>query len=134
MEETIKLNGVYNFNTIAPNILKARFENMKAIALLNYEQARKYRDVAVLHEMIKGTVSTTLPLNVKDCSFICFESPDKTTTILALEYLINIESVNISTLVININNYTANDYSVIKSALEDLGYRNITFEIKPVNS
>ena len=128
---TWKLNNLYKFNTIAPGVLGNSYANMKLKAMMSYDQAVKEADVLNIHNQIRNTVSNSnLPTSAKSCTFLKFASQDETTSIFALEYLSDVEEVTTQSLIITINNYTPSDYSAILTALNNIGYFDLSMETK----
>lgn len=126
-----KLKRLYKFNTIAPTVLGNAFANMQLVGMLTYEEASKEIDVLNIHNNIRTVVSnTTLPINASSCTFLKFISLDGNISIFAMEYLINVEEVSTQKLIITVNNYTSNDYTVIRDTLLRYGYDNIDFKVE----
>lgn len=125
------LNRLYKFNTIASTLLGTGFNNMKLVSIMDHTQAAKETDILNIHNSIQGILSNTnLPINVESCTYLKFLSGDGSTTVLAKEYLTDIEEIKTSTLLITVNNYTDSDYILLRDTLNKLGFYNIKFELK----
>lgn len=121
----ISLNKVYKFNTIAPGILGATFENMKVVGIINYKEALLFEDIISIHTKVTTTVTNvSLPMDYQDCTYVKFENGSGLTKILALEYIQADSIVEIQTkkLIITINNFSDQDPTIVSNALKDLGY------------
>lgn len=121
------LKKSYNFSTLAPTILGNEYENMKVKAILDSDGALKYRDIATLHQTIKG-VMTNLPSSITDLTYILFVNQNDEELVLALEYINTdsikeVASVNIRIDVMNTN---TEDIAILTSRLKELGYINFT--------
>jgi len=121
-----ELNKVYNFNTLAPNILGASFTNMKVKGIMTATEAMKYRDIYTLHNNLLTTISG-LPTNINDLTFVLFSNLDGTDLVLANEYIdtFTVVVVNTTNIRIDVLNTTTNDISILRTRLLELGYSNI---------
>lgn len=127
MATEFKIKGIFNFTTKAPAILGNSFTNMRVKGIMDFEEGVKYRDIATLHSTVKPTIGGIAD-DVKDLTFILFETLDGEDVLLAKEYInadsvAQVQSVNIRA---EINNVTTEDISIIKTKLQELGYSNVT--------
>lgn len=121
-----QINKVYNFNTLAPDILGSRYEGFKVKSMMTAEEAMKYRDIYTLHQNLVPAI-TGLPINAGDCVFMLLESKDKETTILAIEYIdpasiTLVETINIRVELLDVS---TDDLAVVTSRFKELGYTNM---------
>lgn len=124
-----RINKIYNFNTLASNILGGAYSEMCVKAMLSAQEAIKYRDITTLHESMINEIPG-IPTNPSDCTFILFESKDCESVVLAIEYIDLKTVAEASTLNIRIElpNLTISDNNIIRGVLLELGYSdfNIT--------
>lgn len=121
-----KIKGIYNFSTKASAILGNQFTNMRVKGIIDFEEAVKYRDVATLHATVKPSIPGIVD-DVKDLTFVLFETIDGDDLLLAKEYInaesiVQVQTVNIRAEVTNV---TTEDLNIIKTKLTELGYPNV---------
>lgn len=135
----LSINKRYSFNTLAPTVLGATYENVKVIGILSLESALKVQDVVTQYETLKDFISN-LPDDPNVCTFIVFEKVtttdaeeniDRETIILAYEYIdINtIKEVNRVNLRVDIFDATTEDMAIVSTRLKELGYANFKVTI-----
>lgn len=133
MAVTMKINGVYSFNTIAPTILQSEYKNMTLVGIMTGTEAAAHEDVYVIHNTIRSRIANAnVPVSVADLTYYKFKTANGDYKYLASEYLTGIQEVSTKSLVITIGNYTQSDYLLVKDALRSLGFENLTFELKNV--
>lgn len=125
----MKIKGIYNFATKSPAILGNQFTNMKVRGIMDFEEGVKYRDIATLHSTVKSSIPGIAD-DVKDLTFILFETLDGENVLLAKEYInadsvVQVQTVNVRA---EINNVTTEDITIIKTKLQELGYTNFTVD------
>lgn len=118
-----KLNKLYNFTTIAPEILGGSYTNMKVVGIVTSEEARKFRDIYTLHEQMKRSLDQDL--SVTDLTYIVFESGNR-KEVFALEYIMlqSIVEVKKIKIVIEIPDANTEDIAILQEKLTELGYYN----------
>lgn len=127
------LNQFYNFNTLAPGILPASYTNVKVLAIVGYDVANMYANV----NAIAASVAPVLPtINNKDPSlynYVIFETSNSNKTILALDWidLVSVSSTTSVTTDFTVSNITLDDNNIIRQALIQMGYNNISVTNKP---
>jgi len=123
--DKIKINRVYNFDTLAPSILGTTYKDMKVKAILSANEAIKYRDIYTLHNNLT-TAILGLPQDVGDCTYVLFEDRDNKKTVLALEYIDPFTITEVVTTNVRVELYNTDnlDVSVLRTRLLELGYNN----------
>lgn len=129
------LNNVYSFTTKAPGLLNLRYEKVKLVSILNYEQALKV-------ENISGLWASIYPLLTNDGANVIQNNPNAYNyynfNIGANVYFpiaepwVNVNSIKlVESIVLNINLYgldSMSDVSDIIDTLKSSGYTNFTTE------
>ena len=123
--EDIRINKIYNFNTLAPSILGTTYKNMKVKAIMSANEAIKHRDIYTLHNNLT-TAILGLPQDVGDCTYVLFEDRDGNQTVLALEYIDPYTITEVVTTNVRVELYNTDDLdvSVLRTRLLELGYNN----------
>jgi len=116
----------YNFNTLAPSILGARYENMKVVSILDISDAMKIENVISKHANLL-TIIDNLPKDPGDCDFISFMNSSGDIVLLANEYIDqnSIEVVTTFDLNLTIPNVTTEDTALVMAILKQHGYNNV---------
>lgn len=124
-----ELKKSYNFNikSEAAGIIGEKYKLAKIKGIITSEEAVKYTDIATMHETLKPLI-TTLPDSVNDLSYVLFETQDGDQKVLALEYIdvntiVEVKSINLRAQILGVS---TDDIAIIKSALSELGYANVT--------
>lgn len=123
---SFRINKVYNFNTLAPNILGSYYSLMKVKSILSADKAAKIEDVYNLNSKLVSVIPG-LSNDPSDNEYILFENSDGTERIFAYEWL-NEETITEATntnIKVTIANRDTTDVAVIKQALIALGYTNL---------
>ncbi len=132
------VGAVYNFNTIAPAILQASYQNAKLIAKGDYDLAISYANINALQANIYPILinqpngTSTYPNNPKAYEYYIFKLPSNIIIALQSSWIVPgsvVEVVGISlTITVNgLNSY--NDSTKILNAIAMLGYTNISSNI-----
>lgn len=126
----VQLNKRYDFVTLAPTELGGSFRSMKVQAILTADKAVNYRDIHTLHEKMKRYL--TQDYNIEDLTFVLFESVNKSTVLIPLEYIDKDSVVEVEQLklVIEIPNANTTDISIVADKLTELGFKNCKIEYK----
>jgi hypothetical protein len=100
---------------------------MAVKAILNADEAIKYRDIVTLHEKMKVAVSG-LPNSVKDCTFYLLENTSGDRIVLANEYIDQSTVTLVTSVTINISvfNSLTTDVAILRARLQELGYTNFS--------
>ncbi len=120
------INSVYKFNTLAPSILGEEYTLMKVKSIMSSEEAIKFRDVHMLNKQLL-TLIPGLSSNANDNAYVLFENNDGMKVLFANEW-INQDSIEV---VVNINvridiaDIDNSDMIIMKTALLELGYKNL---------
>ncbi|MCI4437749.1 MAG: hypothetical protein JHC33_13165 [Ignisphaera sp.] len=123
----MNINNTYSFFTLSPTILGTQYTNMAVKAILNADEAIKYRDIVTLHEKMKVAVSG-LPNSVKDCTFYLLENTSGDRIVLANEYIDQSTVTLVTSVTINISvfNSLTTDVAILRARLQELGYTNFS--------
>jgi len=125
---SFSINKSYNITTLAPTLLGGEYKNIKVKAILSASEAVQYRDIYTLHQSVTNIVDS-LPQKVSDCSYVLFELSDenKTSLLLANEYIDPYTIVEVNTVNIGIKIYDNNSKNIalIRSTLKEVGITNM---------
>jgi len=120
----------YNFTTIAPVTLGQTYNNVKAIANVDFNIAIKFSDVISIREAIIQETSAEL-LNPRDVLYTMFETMDGKTVVLANDWIVpsSIIAIDQVDAIFTIRNITNEDAINIKNMIAALGYK-VDVELK----
>ena len=123
---SFSINKVYNFNTLAPDILGDRYEDFKVLAMMTADEAMKYRDIYTLHQNLVPVI-TGLPVNAGDCVFMLLENKDGETTVLAIEYIdpVSVRLVTTINIRVELLDVSTDDLAIVTARFKELGYTNM---------
>ena len=127
------LGMVYSFNSLAPAILGANFQNVTLKAIMDYDTAMKFSNIALTNKTILPILPAGTPADPTAYQFLRFQTTIGSTIILAYPW-IDITSVVVSAgIKINValNNVGLPDVTKITNALNLMGYTN--FQITTTN-
>lgn len=132
MADTLQLNKIFTFNTLAPAILGAQIKNAKLIGIVDYTTANNYMNVDVQFRAVYPALPANTPNRPEMCTYYRFRSESGEPIILADQWIDTntvtlVEHVNLQ---VNIANASLSDVSTIRDALNALGIAS--FEIKQV--
>lgn len=127
-----ELDGVYNFNTLAPAILGADFKRVTVLAILNYAVATNYINIESNHVNIYPYLPVGTVNDPKTYQYLLIRTQTGENTVLALPW------INISTVVkvtskvisITVNDANVDDSVKIRDSLILLGYSDFSITIK----
>lgn len=127
-----ELDGVYNFNTLAPAILGADFKRVTVLAILNYTVATNYINIESNHVNIYPYLPVGTVNDPKTYQYLLIRTQTGENTVLALPW------INISTVVkvtskvisITVNDANVDDSVKIRDSLILLGYSDFSITIK----
>lgn len=124
---TFELSKTYDLTvkSTLQSVLGTSYKLMKVKGILTADQAVKFSDIATMHEQLR-TLDTDLPTSVANLTYILFETINKDQVVYPDIYFSDatvVESVNIR---VDIPGRSTADWSIIESALKELGYTNIT--------
>lgn len=135
---SFSVGAVYNFNTIAPAILQASYQNAKLIAKGDYDLAISYANINALQAniypiLINQTNGTSsYPNDPKAYEYYIFKLPSNIIVALQSSWIIpgSVEEVVGISLTVTINGLNSyNDSTKILNAIALLGYTNISSNI-----
>lgn len=127
----MQIGKTYTFNTVAPAILGAIVKNAKLISILDYTTALALDNIDIKYKSIFPLLPSGTPPDPASSIFYRFISESGEKIILADVWIsestiVVVDFINIQ---VNIMNAALTDITVIKDALNALGY---TFNIKQI--
>lgn len=119
---------MYSFNTLAPAVLGASFLNVTLKAILDYNTAMKFNNVAQQNQVILPILPAGTPTDPSKYVYLLFSTQTGTTVILAYNWIdpssiSDSQSISISIVV---NGVGTADITTISNALNLMGYTNFT--------
>ena len=120
------LGMVYSFNSLAPAILGANFQNVTLKAIMDYDTAMKFSNIALTNKTILPILPAGTPIDPAVYQFLRFQTTIGTIIILAYPW-IDITSIVISVGIkinVAINNVGLPDVIKITNSLNLMGYTN----------
>lgn len=127
VNDTFNMGERYDVVTIAPTVLKERYDNVKVVGRVGMDAAMQYMDVLTLHSNVRIATSgsITLPDTPQDFTYILFKKDDSNLIIpLALEYMSTVSKVAKKDLKVTISAIGDDDIKLIVTTLDALGYTN----------
>ncbi len=123
------IGQTYTFNTLAPAILGANFQNVKLVAILDYNTAMKFNNVAQQNQVILPLLPKGTPTDPSQYVYLLFSTQSNTTVLLAYNWIdpSSIAQSQSISLNITVNNVGTPDITTISNALSLMGYT--TFKI-----
>ena len=121
---------VYNFTTLAPEVLGEVYKNMKVKkGSIGLEDAVRYGNVIDLNTKLKIFIPN-LP-KPSDDEYVLFETVTGEEVILSYSWidLSSIQQTSVVNLTISITNIDLSDKQMIENTLRSLGYNNITMTV-----
>ena len=119
MAYNFQINGKYTFNTLAPNILGAKFENVTLTAILDYHMANSYANVNIKH----AEIFPLLPAGTsKDCTsyqYFVFKTQANEKIVLANVWIDepSITQISLKTITLTFSNVPLSRLDQINEAL-----------------
>ncbi len=130
MAYNFKPRGVYSFDTLAPGVLPASFNNATVLGVIDYEMASSLVDVMAIHVNVRPHLPEGTPDSPEDLDFIQIKQGTE-KTVLAIAW-INEASiqrrVSLSARAL-IEDVTADDLLRIREALVSNGFDKIKLEL-----
>ena len=121
----------YSFDTIAPTFIGSRYTDMKLIDILSFESAIIRRsDLVTINQQIKDNIVIAAELRATDLTYLDFQDSSGKRIVLAKEWIDANGFVDITlaggyqNVLINIQNASADDLSVISNAIRSVGSWN----------
>jgi hypothetical protein len=127
------LGSTYTFNTLAPAILGSNFENVILKAIMDYDTAMNFSNVALTNKTIYPLLPTGTPSDPTQYQYYKFLTSIGTSIILASPWIDNTSVTLSSGIIIHVavNNVGIPDIARIQNALSFMGYTN--FQITSTN-
>lgn len=121
------LNRTYNFSLYPNSVIGSSFNNLKVLAILDYNNAIKYSNIELINRQIKPYLPPGTPTNHFNYTYYLFNYKDK-DLVIAEEWIIpsSIEEVTTTSVTIRLNNISTYQYNLIRDQLRLLG---ISFDI-----
>lgn len=127
---TMQINGVYNFETLAPAVLGAEFKNAKVLAIMSFATASKETDIPALHYNVVSFLNLGTPTDYTKYTYLQIISETGAKTILALEWIRATSIVKVSKRMVSFSveiNDTV-DISRITNAIVQNGFPSVTVQ------
>ena len=131
--KNLELYARYNFNTIAPSILRGPYEKMKLIAICTAQEAMKYDDVYTTHKQMERYVQD---ISVEDLHYLIFQysTNNEEKVCIPLEYiqtesLVKVEGIKIY---IEVPDAQMSDLALVQDALISVGISNAVIRSKTI--
>jgi hypothetical protein len=127
VNDSFNIGERYDVVTIAPTVLKERYDNVKVVGKVGMEAAMQYMDVLTLHSNVKISTSGSVTLDdtPHNYTYVLFKKDSSNLIIpLALEYMSSVNKVSKKTMTIVIDDIDDNDAVLISNTLDALGYTN----------
>lgn len=124
------INKHYSFNTYAPSVLGASYDNVKLVGILDYSSAIKIKNVEQLHRQVYPYLIPGTPSDSSSYVYYHFKKGDL-DIVLASYWILDSSVVEVTSININVTVFDAKitDVDIIRSQLNLLGF---TFDIKIV--
>lgn len=118
----LKLGSKYKVEILSNCVptFDASYDELTLKAILSYEEALKVDDVTSKYQSIKS--SGSINVNIRDLIFYKFTTLSGNTIVIADAYMSKATSITTMHLTIEIPSINDTDFSLIKKALDDLGY------------
>lgn len=125
------INKRYNFITLAPPILGAKFNNVKVIGVYSFKEAiNKRLDLPTINSQIFTALNQNPIPDPKDLVWVEFETDKEIPLIMATAW-IDPNSITLSNNLGNLNmtveSITDTDVNKITKLLRDMGYTKLTY-------
>ncbi len=126
------VGNTYSFNTLAPAVLGASFNNAKVIGVVGYEVAITMMNVDLKQRTIYPLLPSGTPSDPSKYTYLMLQTESNIKVVIAVEWIdINtVALVDSVTLEIIIPNVVSTDANEIRSMLTLLGYSGYTITTK----
>lgn len=127
---TFELSKTYNLEvkTALIPVLGSSYKLMKVKGILSADQAVKFSDIATMHEQLRS-LDSTLSTSTANLTYILFETVNGDQVVYPDVYFETATQVDAVNIQVQIFGCSTADYSIIESAIKELGYSNITMSI-----
>jgi len=127
-----ELDGVYNFDTLAPAILGASFKKVTILAIVNYSVASSYINIESNHVNIYPYLPVGTVNDPKTYQYLLVKTQTGESTVLALSWinLTTVVKVTSQIIKITVNDVTVSDSVKIRDSLILLGYSDFSITIE----
>jgi len=118
--------NIYKFETLAPTILGANYNNLEVVATATSEIASKYIDVYQINNQLVPIINN-LPSDPTLLNYVIFKNTDSEYIVLAEEWIDTSTVVLVQTtnIAIKIFDSDISDINIAKNALSEVGFKNI---------
>lgn len=122
------IGNAYTFNTRAPSLLGAIFENATILGIVDYDIATTFRNIDLDHKRIYPLLPSGTVDNPKKFTYLLIRTESGEKTVLAYEWIdvSSITLVDSVTLTVTIPNANSSDATKVRDALALLGMLNFT--------
>lgn len=125
-----ELNKTYSFNTQAPSILGASIDNAMLLATFGYETAKSYENIDLKYRNIYPLLPIGTPDSPESAIYYLFKSQSGEHIVIANLWIqeSTITVVDNITFQVTFNNVGLNDITIVRDALNSLGYTQYTIK------
>jgi hypothetical protein len=125
-----QIGTAYNFNTLAPAILGATFNNAKLLSIMDFNTAMKFTNIAQQAQIVYPVLPAGTPTDPSSYVYLLFQTSTGATVVLANVW-INESTIVVSTtatITVVVTNVTTADVSVIRNMLLNAGYTSLNIK------
>lgn len=106
----------------------ATYDELTLTGILSYEEAVKQDDIVTKYNAISARKNFNISLKLM--TFLKFKTKAGNNIIISKEYISNSTELTTLDLAITITSINSNDVTIIRNALEDLGYLDAKYDKK----
>lgn len=106
----------------------ATYDELTLTGILSYEEAVKQDDIVTKYNAISARKNFNI--NLKLMTFLKFKTKSNTNIIISKEYIASSTELTTIDLTITITSINSNDITIIRNALENLGYLDASYNQK----
>lgn len=131
------IGGIYTFDTVAPSLLGTTIKNAKLIALFDYQVAVTFDNVEVRHASVRPMLPAGSAFdNPQVFSYLYLQTETGSRIVIAYPWIKEdtISKTTNQSVVISVNDATANDAIKIRQMLALAGYHSVNIEVKNITS
>ena len=126
MAQPLVIGKVYSFDSAAPGILGAEFNNVRLKAVLDYDTAKSFDNVDVKWRQVYPVLSPPPSDNPKNHEYYLFRSESGASIVVAAPWILGdtIKLIEDITITVSIYGTSVSDVAVISSGLSALGFKD----------
>lgn len=135
MADLLQRKKIYSFSTYAPEVLGNNFQNVKVMAILDYDTARSTGiDLLSRHRQVYPRLPQGSSNRPEDYDYAKIALSDGTYTVLGLPWIVpnSIVEIGAQTIVVKIYDRTSADLDRVRNALLSNSITNFNITIDEV--